>query len=196
MKAYSNTNLSKSIKILYYLLFFLGTYRGIIKFEVDGNEMNPSAIQLERIKVVLTIQFPGLNSSSLLQNIEISISKKTRRIKEIYEVKDDSRKLLFVLRPNDGRFLPSIYGAQRILDTGYQGHRVVMNQEASIFVKKGKSAFCKHVIKVDDDIQPNAEVFLLDPELNLLAVGSAVQPGYAMLELQAGVAVKPRKYTN
>lgn len=156
--------------------------------------MKPSTIQLERIKVILAMQFEGLDSSSLLQNIDITISKKTKRIKEIYEVKDESRELLFVLRPNDGRFLPSMYGAQKILDTGYQSCRVIMNREASSFVKTGKSAFCRHVLKVDDNIQPNSEVFLLDPDLNLLAVGSASQPGYAMVELQAGIAVKPRKY--
>ncbi|MCE7735283.1 MAG: hypothetical protein GPJ54_10425 [Candidatus Heimdallarchaeota archaeon] len=156
--------------------------------------MEPSAIQFERIKAILAIQFEGLNSSSLLQNIDITISKKTKRIKEIFELKDDSKELLFVLRPNDGRFLPSMYGAQRILDTGFQKNRVIMNHEASSFVKKGKSAFCKHVIQIDDNIHPNSEVFILDPDLNLLAVGSASQPGYAMIELQAGIAVKPRKY--
>lgn len=156
--------------------------------------MKPSNIQLERIKAILAMQFEGLNSSSLLQNIDITISKKTKRIKEIFEVKDDAKKLLFVLRPSDGRFLPSMFGAQRILDTGYQNCRVIMNHESSAFVKTGKSAFCRHVIKVDDNIQPNSEVFLLDPDLNLLAVGSAAQPGYAMIELQSGIAVKPRKY--
>ena len=49
--------------------------------------MEPSAIQLERIKAILAIQFEGLNSSSLLQNIDITISKKTKRIKEIFELK-------------------------------------------------------------------------------------------------------------
>lgn len=156
--------------------------------------MEASAIQLERIKVILAMQFEGLDTSSLLENIEITISKKTKRIKEIFDVKEGEKNLLFVLRPNDGHFLPSLLGAQKILDLGYQAHRVIMNSDSTPFVKKGKSAFCKHVIKVDDDIQPHTEVFLLDPDMNLIGVGSALQPGYAMLELDAGIAVKPRKY--
>ncbi|MHA2030320.1 MAG: PUA domain-containing protein [Candidatus Kariarchaeaceae archaeon] len=156
--------------------------------------MIPSFVQLERIKAVLSVQFPGLDSSNILNNIEIMLSRKTKRIREVYDIENDSKTLLFVLRPNDGHFLPTLYGAQQIINTGYQGQRVIMNEDASQFIRKGKSAFCKHVLKVDDGIQPNSQVFLMDVDSNLLAVGTAIQPGYAMLKLKAGVAVKPRKY--
>jgi uncharacterized protein with predicted RNA binding PUA domain len=157
--------------------------------------MIPSYVQKERIKAVLGVQFPGFDSSRILNNIEITISRKTKRIREIHEVDKEKKSLLFVLRPNDGHFLPTLYGAQRMIAEGYEGSRVIMSKDSSEFVKKGKSAFCKHVVKVDSNIQPNSQVFLMDPDLKLLAVGTAIQPGYAMLDLKSGVAVKPRKYT-
>lgn len=130
----------------------------------------------------------------ILNNIEIKLSRKTNRIKEVYEVSEKTKSLIFALRPNDGHLIPSLHGAQRILDTGYEGNRVTMNEDSCPFIKQGKSAFCKHVIKVDDNVIPNSEVFIMSPNQELLAIGTALQPGYAMLEMQSGIAVKTRKY--
>ncbi len=138
-------------------------------------------------------QFPGLDPNKVLGKIEIKISGKTKRIKSIFDSLDNG-KLLYSLRTSDGRFLPSMEGARRMLECGYKGNRVFISDEASQFVAQGKTAFCKHVVKVDDDIFPKSEVFILNQNGILLAIGTAVQPGYAMLQLKSGIAVKPRHY--
>ncbi|MHA2171114.1 MAG: PUA domain-containing protein [Candidatus Kariarchaeaceae archaeon] len=156
--------------------------------------MKPSQLQRSQISTVLMAQFPTIKTDLILNDIEIEVSRKTRRIKQVYESNMGQKILLFSLRTSDGRFLPSMEGARRILQSGYKGNRVFMNEESVPFVSKGKSAFCKHVIKVDENIYPQSEVFLVDPQGNLIAVGTSVQPGYAMLQLQSGIAVKPRQH--
>jgi predicted RNA-binding protein (TIGR00451 family) len=105
---------------------------------------------------------------------------------------DQNGIVLFSLRPLDGHFIPSIAGAKRILATGYRRNIVVMDHDAAPFVAKGKTAFCKFVLSADEQIVPQAEVFLLDEEDQLLAVGTALHPAYAMLQLKSGPAVRVR----
>ena len=66
--------------------------------------------------------------------------------------------------------------------------------DAAPFVSEGKSAYCKHITKVDDNIIPEIEVLLMSEENTLLAIGTAVQPGYAMLQLESGIAVKSKHH--
>jgi uncharacterized protein with predicted RNA binding PUA domain len=139
-------------------------------------------------------QFPGIKTDLIFEDIEIEVSRKTRRIKHVYDSSVGQKILLFSLRTSDGRLLPSMEAARRILLSGYLGNRVFMNEESTPYVSKGKSAFCKHVVKVDGNIYPQSEVFLVDNQGKLIAVGTSVQPGYAMLQLQSGIAVKPRQH--
>jgi len=156
--------------------------------------MKPSPAHLLRIHTVLTAQFQGIQPVQILGEVDIEISRKTKRIKYIYDSSNNNKQLLFSLRTSDGRFLPSMEAARRILTSGYNGNRVYVTDEAAPFVAKGKTTFCKHVLKVDDNIVPNLEIFLLDKSGKLLAVGNSIQPGYAMLQMKSGPAVKPRHY--
>ena len=156
--------------------------------------MKPSQIQTHRIVTVLNSQFPNLNINQILNQIEIKISRKTKRIREIYDHK--SQQLLFSLRTSDGRLLPTLEGANRILESGYKGNRIYISQEAVPFVSSGKTAFCKHILKVDNNIIVGSEIFVLDENGTLLAIGTAVQPGYAMLEMNYGAAAKIKHYIN
>ncbi|OLS18848.1 MAG: tRNA-guanine(15) transglycosylase [Candidatus Heimdallarchaeota archaeon LC_2] len=156
--------------------------------------MKPSKVQFNRIKSILEVQFPNLKVKQILVNIDIVLSRKTNRIKEVNEISENKKLLLFALRPNDGHLIPSLYGAQKILDTGYEGNRVIMSNDSCPFIQQGKSAFCKHVVEVDHNVIPNSEVFILNPNRELIAIGTALQPGYAMLQMQSGIAVKTKKY--
>lgn len=152
--------------------------------------MEPTSIQLDRIKSTLSIQFPGIQFEKLVKNITIQVSRKTGRIRGIIDADTDER--LFSLRTSDGRFVPTFEGGKRLLASGQLTNRVVMNRDAEPYVAKGKSAFCKFVVDTDHNIQPGGEVLLVNEDNELLAVGTAVQPGYAMLELTSGVAVNPK----
>lgn len=156
--------------------------------------MRPSNIHLHSIYATIEIQYPGINVDALFDEIDIEISKKTQRIKSIYNIAAGEKTLFFSLRTNDGKFLPTMTGARKIVNTGYTGNRVTVSDLAAPFISSGKSAFCKHVIDASEDIFPGSDVFIFDPENVLLAVGIAMQPGYAMLQLASGIAVKTKKY--
>lgn len=149
--------------------------------------MEPTDIQRHRLEVVLNTQFPHLDAGSLINEITIQISRKTRRIRSVYS---SDGTLIFSLRTNDGRYIPTFAGGKAMLEVGYEGQRVVVNDDAAPFVAAGKSVFCKHVLKVDQDVRPGSEVLVFSQSQDFLAVGIANQPGYAMLQLQSGVAVK------
>lgn len=146
--------------------------------------MDVSTAQYLKVSQSLQLQYSGIKIE--FSNLQVEISRKTGRIRSIIE----NDKLLFSLRTSDGRFLPTMDGAQYLLSKGYNGNRVYVNDDSAPYVAEGKSAFCKHIVKCDENIVPEMEVFLLSLNDELLAVGTAVQPGYAMLQLQSGVAVK------
>jgi len=155
--------------------------------------IQPSKFELNRIIQILEFQFPGV-ATDFLQDIFINISRKTGRIREIYREIDGKKVLLFSLRTSDGRMLPTFIGGLLIIQTGYDKNRIFIDDEAIPFIKKGKSVYCKHVTKIDDNIVPNSEVFILDNANNYLATGIAIQPSYAVLQLNLGVAVKNKHY--
>ncbi len=150
--------------------------------------MKPTSAQTKKIYQTLNFQYEGINFR--FTDINIIISRKTKRIKII----KNGDIQLFSLRTNDGRLLPTMDGGRYLLENGYKKNRVVVNNDAAPFVSKGKSAFCKHVIKVDDNIVPEIEVLLMSENNRLLAIGTAVQPGYAMLQLDTGIAVKSKHH--
>ncbi|MHA2250053.1 MAG: hypothetical protein ACXAD7_06815 [Candidatus Kariarchaeaceae archaeon] len=120
--------------------------------------MKASPAHLLRIHTVLTAQFQGIQLVQVLGEVNIEISKKTKRIKYIYDSSNNEKQLLFSLRTSDGRFLPTMEAARRILASGYNENRIFVNDEAAPFVAKGKTTFCKHVLKVDDNIVPNRQL--------------------------------------
>ena len=134
------------------------------------------------------LQYEGVKFE--FANLNITISRKTKRIKLVC----DGDNQLFSLRVNDGRLLPTMEGGRYLIANGYQKNRVFVNSDAAPFVSEGKSAFCKHIVKVDDNIIPEIEVLLMSEDNKLLATGTAVQPGYAMLQLDAGIAVKSKHH--
>lgn len=156
--------------------------------------MEKSPFQNSKINSSLKYQFSSIKLVNLIDNIKLQISRKTRRIKGIFKIIDNENKLLFSFRPNDGRFLPSFQAGKLILQSGYSKNRVIIDDEAIPFVKNGKSVFCKYIIKADDDIFPGSEVFILDIKQNLIAIGTAIQPSFALLELNSGTGIKTKHY--
>lgn len=148
----------------------------------------PNSIQIERVRSTLAIQFPGIDLDTVLGELAVTISRKTDRVRGVFDRKTEER--LFSLRTSDGRYVPTFQGGRRLLSSGYEGNRVVMNDDAAPFIARGKSAFCKHVVRCDDNVVPYSEVLLVDEANELLAVGTSHQPGYAMLVLDTGIAAR------
>ena len=147
-----------------------------------------NSAQFDRVEATLRMQFPDINIEEVIGDMGVMLSRKTNRIRSVGDLQ--SGQILFSLRTSDGRYVPSFEGGLRILKSGFEKNRIFISKDAVPFVAKGKSAFCKHVLKVDDNIVPGLEVFVMSEDNELIAIGSSFHPGYAMQLLQNGVAAK------
>lgn len=126
-------------------------------------------------------------SKYLPKDIEITFSKKTGRIREVYH----NKKLLCTLRI-DGGLAITPYFAQ-ILHKSKKFHQncVEIDEDSKPFVQDGKSVFCKHVTWAGKKILIDADVPVLY-QGKVIAVGRAVVNSEMMMSLKRGVAVKVR----
>ena len=147
-----------------------------------------NSAQFDRVEATLMMQFPDINIKEVIGEMGVMLSRKTNRIRSVGDLQ--SGQILFSLRTSDGRYVPSFEGGLRIIKSGFEKNRIFISKDAVPFVAKGKSAFCKHVLKVDDNIVPGLEVFVMSEDNELIAIGSSFHPGYAMQLLQNGVAAK------
>jgi uncharacterized protein with predicted RNA binding PUA domain len=142
-----------------------------------------------RVRIIADFQF-GKGTGNILfpDSVEFTLSR-TRRISQIIE----NRERVSTLRSSDGLLTLSIEGAKRLHRfLRYPGMRVVMNEESSEFIKKGGTAFCKHVIDADPEIRAYDELIVVDEKDRLLATGKAMLSGDEMKIFEHGVAVKVR----
>jgi uncharacterized protein with predicted RNA binding PUA domain len=144
---------------------------------------------LIKARVIADFQF-GKGAGTILfpETVEFVLSR-TKRISQIKEA--ETR--IATLRSIDGLFTLSIEGARRLHQfLPYPRLRVVMNEESSEFIRKGETAFCKHVLDVDPMIRAYDEVIVVDEKDKLLATGKAMLTGEEMKIFATGVAVKVR----
>jgi len=123
-------------------------------------------------------------------------SRKTGRIKQLED--KASGKVLFTFRPN-GSIAPTILGASMMLSgraTARAPWVVTVTDGVAEIVSKGKTVFCKHVVKCNDSLRGSDDVVILNEKKELLAVGRAVINGSAMKKFKRGQAVKVREGTN
>ncbi len=147
--------------------------------------MKLNSFQIQKIKDTIQFQFCNYKINVNLSNIQVTISRKTKRIKSI----SINNKLSFSIRPTDGRFLPTVYGIKSI-NYCKISFKIIIHNEAIPFLKKGKSIFNKYIIKADEAISPGSEIMIFNMEKELLGVGIALQPGYGMIELNSGIGAK------
>jgi uncharacterized protein with predicted RNA binding PUA domain len=126
-------------------------------------------------------------SKNLPKNIEMTFSKKTGRIREVYS----DKKLLCTLRI-DGGLAISPYFAQILLkNKKFHQNCIEVNSDSEPFVRDGKSVFCKHVTWAGKNILIGSDVPVLYQD-EVIAVGRAIVNSEMMGTLQRGVAVKVR----
>ncbi|MGC9079774.1 MAG: PUA domain-containing protein [Nanopusillaceae archaeon] len=148
-------------------------------------------MELSIIRAILNYQFGDKVGDRLIENykdkIKIEISKKTGRIRRIYI----DGKLFGTVEPSTGFIIPTKFGGEilkKYLD--FPKYRVVIEDEAIEFVKKGKSVFCKFVIDVYDQILSGDIVFVVDKNDNLIAIGESLLSSKEIKDFKRGVAVK------
>jgi uncharacterized protein with predicted RNA binding PUA domain len=148
---------------------------------------------LRQVKAISDYQF-GKDITDLLFNdqdkIRIERSVATQKIRYIYL----DGKLILALRPNNGFFTLSIHSARIIIEnTAPPKLRVIVLNDVSEFIKKGRNVFCKHVMDVDENLRASDEVIVVNQNDELLAIGRLKLPPMYMTSLSSGVAVNVRK---
>jgi len=94
----------------------------------------------------------------------------------------------------DGRFTLGLAGGRRLLAAlDAPACRVVVGDESEPFVREGKNVFAKFVTDVDPALRPGDEVAVVHEDGRPLAVGRAELDARAVLDFDAGMAVKVRE---
>ena len=146
---------------------------------------------VKKIKAIADYQFGvGAGEAIFTGNINIEKSKKTGKIRHIY----DGKVLLVNMRASDSYLILSKEGAKRLHNKmPYPQNRVVVNKDSEPFALDGKSVFCKFVVECDENIRAKDEVLIVNEEDKLLAYGKALLGACEIKEFKTGQAIKTRK---
>jgi len=135
----------------------------------------------------------GKGSSSALpkDGLRFFYSRRSDRLKQV----NHRGEIFAVIRPN-GAIALSLYGATTLSRSrAFLRNSVTISDDAVPFVRKGKSVFCKFVLKTGDHVLPGGEVIVLDRIGTPVGMGRAKMAGAHMVEFKAGAAVKVRSAT-
>ena len=156
-----------------------------------SDEIRYKKDDVKKIKAIADYQFGvGAGDALFEGNINIEKSKKTGKIRHIY----DGKTLLVNMRASDSYLILSKEGAKRLhAKMQYPQNRVVVNKDSEPFALDGKSVFCKFVVDCDDNIRSNDEVLIVNEEDKLLAYGKALLGACEIKEFETGQAIKTRK---
>ena len=136
---------------------------------------------VKKIKAIADYQFGwGAGEALFKGNIKIEKSKKTGKIRHIY----DGKTLIVNMRASDSYLVLSKEGARRLHKAmPYPQNRVAVNEDSEPFALDGKSIFSKFVIECDENIRSNDEVLIVNRDDKLLAYGKGMKDdaliGYA-----------------
>ena len=158
---------------------------------VISDEIRYQKDDVKKVKAIADYQFGfGAGDAIFEGNINIEKSKKTGKIRHIY----DGKTLLVNMRASDSYLILSKEGAKRLhANIPYPHNRVVVNKDSEPFALDGKSVFCKFVVDCDDNIRAKDEVLIVNEDDKLLAYGKALLGACEIEQFQTGQAIKTRK---
>jgi len=146
---------------------------------------------IKKVKAIADYQFGnGVGDILFEGNIKIEKSKKTGKIRHIYDNKD----LIANMRASDSLLIPSKIGAKRLYNAsnGIQ-NKVMIDNSVESFAREGKSVFSKFIINCDENIRSNDEVLIVNENDELLAFGKTLIGHNEMMDFETGQAIKTRK---
>ncbi|MHA1723561.1 MAG: PUA domain-containing protein [Promethearchaeota archaeon] len=156
--------------------------------------MDPNyVLNVRKIKAIADYQFGSAISDLLLddmEKIEIELSKNTNKIRHVFY----DGELLLNLRPQNGLFTLTFLAAQKIIKNIKPPRlRVIVLNDISEFIRKGRNVFCKHVLNLDATLRPLDETIVVNENDELLALGRLKLPLTHVLWFKRGIAVDVRK---
>ncbi|MFY9301361.1 MAG: PUA domain-containing protein [Candidatus Nitrosotenuis sp.] len=143
--------------------------------------------QVLKLRHTIDALFGNGVSKHLPKDIEITFSKKTGRIREVYH----NKKLLCTLRIDGGLAITPYFAQILLKSKKFHQNCIRIDEDSKPFVEQGKSVFCKHVTWAGKRILIGADVPVLYED-KVVAVGRALANSEMMMSLKRGVAVKIR----
>lgn len=164
---------------------------GLYNKSIESDEIKYVRDDLKKIKAIADYQFGvGAGEALFKGNIKIEKSKKTGKIRHIY----DGKVLIVNMRASDSYLVLSKEGARRLHKAlPYPKNRVVVNEDSEPFALEGKSVFSKFVIECDENIRTRDEVLIVNEADELLAYGKSLLSAVEINNFQTGQAIKTRK---
>ena len=148
------------------------------------------------LRSIITYQFDEEFTSHFFDDptkISLKFSRKTGKIKHIYY----NGTLQASFRPQLGTFTLTLEAGKRLIKKlKFPKFQIMVQNDVSSFIKDGKSVFSKHVVKVDPQLGIGKEVFIVNEDLEYLAIGKITLPPKYILQFQSGSAVSVRKGIN
>ncbi|WP_297489022.1 tRNA guanosine(15) transglycosylase TgtA [Thermococcus sp.] len=141
------------------------------------------------VMAVAEYQF-GEGAGEAFKDAFVELSRKTGMPRQV-KVQD---KRLATFRAEDGLLTLGIEGAKRLHRIlPFPRMRVVVNEDAEPFARRGKNVFAKFVLDADSGIRPYDEVLIVNERDELLATGQTLLNGEELKVFQSGLAVKVRR---
>ena len=152
--------------------------------------MERSKKHLTQVRTMADYQFgKGCGLTLFPDDVTFQLSK-TKRVRQILH-KD---KRIATVRARDGTLTLSLYGAELVKGcVPKDALKVVVCEDAVPFVSKGKTAFAKHVVKMDQNLRAGEEVLVVDESDELIATGQLLLSPEEIFVLDKGGAVDIRR---
>jgi uncharacterized protein with predicted RNA binding PUA domain len=141
----------------------------------------------EKLKHTIDALFGSGVSRKLPKDIEIKISKKTGRIRNVTH-----NGILLLTPRTDGGLAITRYCAELFhKNKKFSENCLEIDAESKQFVEEGRSVFCQHVVSCGNNIKIGSDVPVLYKN-KVVGVGKAVLSTTMILNQQRGVAIKIR----
>lgn len=132
----------------------------------------------------------GEGAGEAFKDAFVELSRKTGMPRQIKA----KGKHLATFRAEDGLLTLGIEGAKRLHGVlSFPRMRVVVDENAEPFARRGKNVFAKFVVDADPNIRPYDEVLVVNRNDELLATGQTLLNGEELKIFQQGLAVKVRR---
>ena len=129
----------------------------------------------------------------LPRDLEIKVSRRTGKIRNVYEKRGGEKLHLLSMRADDGLFNLRWEAARRLKEasTGLE-FRVRVEEGTGEFNARGYNVFCRFVLEADPGIRAGDDVLVVGPGDEMHAVGRAAVSAEMMAHGKNGIAVRVR----
>ena len=142
---------------------------------------------VQKLKHTIDALFGHGISKNLPKDIEITISKKTGRIRNV----NHNGNLLCTPRTDGGLAITRYCAKLFLKNRKFHENCLEIDAESKPFVEEGRSVFCQHIVSCGKNVRIGSDVVVLYKN-KVIGVGKAVLSTNMISNQQRGVAIKIR----